>query len=388
MKQNGIMGYRLVCLFLGSICFSVQIHAESSIIGVCFFDDHTESSTWGDEKCSTKTAFIKALSTQAHIFITPQIWQSFTSFRRKCLTTFKAYNIDDPLQDLHIAQGNVYHTQDNIWLGTTQKFNFMTHQIGLPEVFCFNPHAWELYDTQIGLLYLHKKDIPTTGIPTEQFIRLNTTGHYKPHTNTNHWSQNVHTLFDVSLWNISKEQSKTYIYLHGHGSKRKKPPAYELACGMSALQCAHVLKFFNDELHVDLVGIKSCYWSAQRILELMQDAYGYQQLNFHLFTLISMQEKTWNKWLHPISTYSRSNQVSFSGQYQTFSSALYYLTSMYTNNITPGITALIHSIDDLHCHSGLFGLLASCIAHKQLNKTPSFIPAGSKKPQFVKKGKK
>ncbi len=354
--------YIVFCIFFSSTSFA-------QTIGFCFFDDHGEGSQWislanSDSQGAVKSNFLKTLSAKTkaeNIFVTPSILFSFLSARSRFLAQLRnSLGVQNPLGELSIENRGVYRANGDL-LGSSAYFQGLNNATGVPELFCFDPNAWELYDTHTGLFLLHARHAPTVGLNISNFTRLNINNPGDSQTYYEHWTDGLYYIFDTRSWRIS--QNKACVFLNGHGSERSMQDyRNESACGMPVTSFARFLKFMNDEFPVTFLGVISCHWTAQRAAELMQKQYNYDFLNFGIISLIKTEQAAYTTSLGAIR---RFNAVTRSPQFDTpycvFYDALYDATELYNGYITSQIAQNIGRIDDLHISQITHQRQASCV---------------------------
>lgn len=205
---------------------------------------------------------------------------------------------------------------------------------------------WNVYDTHIGLLYIQHKNATT--LPGMQMNQLSIIKDPFDQTETDtiednkNWPTLFETLFDIHIWQQYHNSPfhKICIYMNGHGMPRASSNhESELVCGVNAKQFAHLLDFFNTQLRINLLGVQSCYWTTQRIHELMEELYGYKTLHFSILTPMSA-EKT--LWLDTAYNYMQSE-----GKQSCFFECCADFTEQYTNQVTDEIKAIVYNADTL-----------------------------------------
>lgn len=155
---------------------------------------------------------------------------------------------------------------------------------------------WKIFDTTIGLFLLKHNNAPShAGIKESMCIPL--AQPFKQHNipyNKN-WSRLFASLFNIKEWHAyhAMHKESSFIYINGHGSPKAFSYRYEQACGITTSDFAHILKFFNDTLKINLLGVQSCYWTSARILEVMQNKYNYQTLTYNIITPLKSEEELW-----------------------------------------------------------------------------------------------
>lgn len=158
---------------------------------------------------------------------------------------------------------------------------------------------WNCYDTQRGLLYFsYKESENKLGIKVDTFKVIEDPFNTVVITNIKddvNWPAQFGSLFDLQLCAQyhSNPESRIVVYMNGHGTPRADNINYELACGISAPQFAQLLTFFNHTLHISLLGVQSCHWTAERIKELMTEHAKANPITFTILTPLSTEEGLW-----------------------------------------------------------------------------------------------
>ncbi len=368
LRLNDLAIAKISTIFLGLFC-SVNLFAMADGVnatGICIFDDTGESAGWTEPGVPTKTIFLKAVCKKApHIFITPNIWHSFVRIRQDLLGQLRHYNhIQNPTRELSIQNGNVIQRVGNYHytIGDSRglpaldalKPAFYTGDgFGMLELLSFDAEEWNLYDTHTGLYYLQRTDTPPIGIQVQNFTQLNPNNLVAPTTYFEHWTDGLYYLFDAREWNQYNQQSqqKAFVYIFGHGSPRaQNPHEIETACGMPGNKFAYLLQFFNDIFHIDMLGIQTCYWTAQRAAELMQRQYNYDFLNYAIISLLETEQQVYNCALMPISQFDPNTQrMQFQTDAVTFYEALSRATQRYAGQMSHEMMHLIRNVDERRC---------------------------------------
>ncbi len=206
----------------------------------------------------------------------------------------------------------------------------------------FMPY-WDVYDTHIGLLYVKQKSCTDTiGINVQQFSLIADPFNKDEidKVNDDAWPQQLPALFDLNTWRAyhNNPKSKIVVYMNGHGTRRVGQLQAELASGIRATSFATLLRFFNDQLMVHVVGIQSCFWTAERIYELMQE-HGYDKLNFTILTPMSIEK---GLWLDTINNYlNKKDKVA------CFFDCCVSFTQCFNNEVTNEIKQMINNTDTL-----------------------------------------
>lgn len=203
---------------------------------------------------------------------------------------------------------------------------------------------WNFYDTKQGLLYIQAKDTDNSlCINIETFAHIENPFDLKVinATQDGQWYQTFATLFDLNACrkNHNHAQSKIAVYMNGHGMPRSTPTDQLLACGINYKQFAQLLKLFNDELPVTLLGVQSCYWTTARIAELMLNEYNLETLKFTVLTPLSIEKSL---WLDSVGNYLQKGDERF-----CFFDCCVDMTQTFTHNVTDEIKDIVYSTDTL-----------------------------------------
>lgn len=230
------------------------------------------------------------------------------------------------------AQCDHIFTNKLLWKECTQKLDKESYM-----------QNWSVYDTHIGLLYMQfNKHHPDIGFNIKQWTHIEDPFDITiiDQISDDAWPKKFETLFDISRWNQAHrhQNSKIIIYMNGHGTRRTNELEVALSCGISASDFARVLKIFNDQLHIHVLGIQSCFWTTERIHELMQN-YGYTTLHFTILTPLSSEQ---GLWLDTCNNYKRKKGSSF-----CFFDTCLQFTHLYHDALTTEIKDIINSTDTL-----------------------------------------
>lgn len=185
---------------------------------------------------------------------------------------------------------------DHIFINPTLWFAFLDnleqHKVN------FDPTAWEFYDTTLGLMYLHNTAVSHhEGIQHQQFKRiinpldLNVIGTI---INRN-WTGDLDKMFNVPAWQayFRDQNHKSMVYLSGHGAQRPKTAEYtSIGCGILSDDLTQVALFLNSQLNIDTLVINSCYWTADRLRETLQQA-GAPELICTIISPLQTEEMLW-----------------------------------------------------------------------------------------------
>ncbi len=203
--------------------------------------------------------------------------------------------------------------------------------------------CWDMYDTHIGLLYLKQKSVTDDiGIKVQQFSPIKDPFNLQEinEVKNDRWPQQFDTLFDLNSWRMyhSNPGSRIVVYMNGHGTRRIGQFESELAGGIRATSFATLLQFFNDQLHIHLLGVQSCFWTAERIHELMQQ-HGYTTLNFTILTPLSIEKGLWLDTVH--------NYLNKKDKVSCFFDCCMSFTQSFNNEVTDEIKEMINNTDTL-----------------------------------------
>lgn len=203
--------------------------------------------------------------------------------------------LDETLKTMSSGCSHLFLNK-KLWISCINDTYFAQLDANSKKDFCAQ---WNCYDTQKGLLYFsYKESINALGVKIDTFKRIDDPFNNDIITAIKddfNWPTHFDALFDLQacVANHNNPESKIVVYMNGHGTPRIDNLAYELVCGISAPQFAHLLTFFNNTLHISLLGVQSCHWTAQRIKELMTKHAHVNQINFTILTPLSTEEGLW-----------------------------------------------------------------------------------------------
>lgn len=201
---------------------------------------------------------------------------------------------------------------------------------------------WSVYDTTIGLFLLKHKNTPShAGIKVSMCILVKQPFNLHNTPYNAHWSRLLPSLFNIKEWHayhITHKES-SFIYISGHGSPKTSNYQYELACGITTSDFAYILKFFNDKLKINLLGIQSCYWTSKRILEVMQKKYGYKTLSYNIITPLKAETTL---WITDLSFQYYCQQPTY-----CFYEAIKRMMLQYKGRLTQRMKLIMKNIDTL-----------------------------------------
>ncbi len=150
--------------------------------------------------------------------------------------------------------------------------------------------TYNVFDTHKGLIYLHNKqdNAQNIGIKAETFTLLQDLNQEQVDALSAEafWVPRLPEFFDLAQWQTYHAQPNrlVMVYMSGHGDPRKEDPKYDYCCSMNRLLMAATCKIAHKELAAKIVAVKSSFWPAQRILELMQSVHHIEQLPCTLIT--------------------------------------------------------------------------------------------------------
>lgn len=203
---------------------------------------------------------------------------------------------------------------------------------------------WDVYDTHIGLMYIHNKKASfLPGMDMNKCSLIQDPFNIETIESINEdrkWGSDFESLIDIKSWQQyhSNPNNKICVYMNGHGMMRATTGHdSELVCSINAKQFAHLLDFFDSKLRIDLLGIQSCYWTAQRVHELMNDIYGHKTLHFTILSPLNSEEVL---WLDTAYNYMNSDNEKTS-----FFECCADFTEQYNNKITDEIKELVYKTD-------------------------------------------
>ncbi len=203
---------------------------------------------------------------------------------------------------------------------------------------------WTVYDTKKGLLYItHNNAKNTLGIDVHNFKKIDNPCNVEVINaiQDNRWPLTFATLFNLKTCqkNHAHLESKICVYMNGHGIPRTGSVVNDLVCGIPATDFAQLITFFNNELNISLLGVQSCYWTTQRIQELITSECNLTKLNFSIITPLSSEV---GLWLDTINNYLKKDDNRF-----CFFDCCHDLTATYTGDITEEIKTTIYNTDTL-----------------------------------------
>ncbi|MEX0849599.1 MAG: hypothetical protein WD055_05190 [Candidatus Dependentiae bacterium] len=276
--------------------FLISIPLEAQVTGICIFDDTDDPASW--KTAAIKKEFVNTLDSDAeHIFLTPSLWKAYKN-------RFK----------------NSKHRRN----------------------FCNN---YDLFDTHIGLFYINKKKSNTKiGIKIQSFTRISQPfASIKPTSHNYHWATRFHTVFDIQEWQAyyCQPSHKSFIYMNGHGSARSCHLHCCMAAGIPGDKFASLLKFFNDQLKIDIFGMQSCFWTSGRVLKMMNQTYGLKKLHFTIFTPLKTEQTL---WLNPFCSQCTCPQCR---NIYSFFAGIKKIAHAFSGNINESIKQIIRQIDTL-----------------------------------------
>jgi hypothetical protein len=197
---------------------------------------------------------------------------------------------------------------------------------------------WDVYDTGIGLVYLHNKEDTQTniGIATHKFSKLANVQEAALATlsKESRWVPSFIELFDVAAWQNYHTAShrSVMLYMNGHGLPRSPEQVFNMCCSLSTPDFATLFKTMLEQLKVDVFVIQSCYWTAQRVLDLMDELHGMKTLPC---TVISPLEKERALHLDGLGNYLQGETPCF---FDGCREATYELDGSLDKEVTKYIT--------------------------------------------------
>jgi hypothetical protein len=238
-----------------------------------------------------------------HIFITPGILQEFVTLRNRCLKELASTGINNPQETCSVHNGKLYIDNQLV----TLEDELETY---LTELFVFSPDEWHIYDTHLNLYYLQYKDAPDVGIYTEHFTHIDDLNNYnydsmpkifkKNNECSTGWIHHLEELFNSEKWHnyINKTNKQPIIFLAGHG-------LYDnLICGMQTNQFKNIFTYIDTQLNAEYLAVISCFWPAQRIVELMNETDSPCKFNLGLLTPIDSNTETYTYTRPFLKTYN------------------------------------------------------------------------------------
>lgn len=149
---------------------------------------------------------------------------------------------------------------------------------------------YNIFDTHKGLAYLHSKhdNAHNIGIKAEIFTPLQelTQERIDELGAEAFWIPRLPEFFDLAQWQAYHAQPNrlVMVYMSGHGNPREEDPKFDYCCSMNRLFMAATCKIAHKELAAQILAVKSSFWPAKRILELMQSVHHIEQLPCTIIT--------------------------------------------------------------------------------------------------------
>lgn len=151
---------------------------------------------------------------------------------------------------------------------------------------------YSVYDTHKGLIYLHATcdTEPAPGVKTEDFTRLHdvTDATLNTLSGETFWVPELFKLFDAEQWQTYHKETNREVlcYVNGHGHARSGDILNDYCCSTNSLVAAALLNSLQKRLACTVCAVKSGYWTAQRLLEVMQAVHKVKTLAMALVTPI------------------------------------------------------------------------------------------------------
>jgi hypothetical protein len=274
---------------------------------VCILNDAGEGPGWGAD--AVKNEFVKlTLDKAPHIFVTPDTLQGYLVCKKLCVEALAELQIRDvDFSQSVIRDGNLIAMRDK---PVPVEYQYLARS--LTPLVSFNLQKWDVFDTGKGLFYIHYKEAPFfEGIRYRSFKYVTQLNEASIGSTKAAWPKRVAELFDVAQWKAftSQEQNHCFMFMFGHGSPASSDIRCEIACGVDAEDFALILHFINNNLPLDMLGVITCYWTADRMLQLMKQMRFCSTFNFSLCTPISLQEPVRSEWFTTIDRYEGINAV-------------------------------------------------------------------------------
>ena len=320
--------------------------------GLVIINGNREPSDWFAGP--TKTEFLNNLIDEVpHIFITPQLWHIFCSYRSEQLKKLKPYNVKNPYKDIKVDGYRLYFNK--------KKKEYVVYEKpfdNISLVLVFNPSDWDFFDTRKGLFYLRHKDAASIdfGIKTDQFSLIKDPFALPKQKTNEQWMDDFMNFFDLAKWRRYHSQTgaKKFIQISGHGTSSKMQN--NRLCGMNAPEFVKLAAFFNNDLQLDFLAVETCFWSSSRILELLKKDGNFPKVNFHLLTPIDREQISFARATIPhVQDYDPENYelVLQTHPTYTFYTGLEKVVPAYSGALTQEIKEVIESIEDVvanHSH--------------------------------------
>ncbi len=208
----------------------------------------------------------------------------------------------------------------------------------------FDVNAWQLYDTQLGLMYMRNRAaIEHDGIRYQDFRPIdNPLDDTVINTIINrNWTGDLDKIFDINAWQEyhAHHRHKNMIYMSGHGAQRSTAQEYaSIGCGILSDHLIHVALFFNTHLSIDTFVISSCYWPATRLWNALYQA-GVATVNYNLISPLLTEEILWlTSCIGCTCAKCTHNTPCFFLTCKTF-------TSLYISELTPVLQTILCSSD-------------------------------------------
>lgn len=150
--------------------------------------------------------------------------------------------------------------------------------------------CYDIYDTQQGLVYMHSKEDTAhdLGIKTDTFSQLQelTQERVDALGAEGFWQLQLPKFFDVAKWQAYHAQPNRVVmtYVSGHGSEHFEDQKTEYCGSMNRLFFAALFSIAQKELATNMFAVKSSFWPAQRVLQLMQQVHKVNSFNAAIVT--------------------------------------------------------------------------------------------------------
>jgi hypothetical protein len=249
VKKLAVVAIITLCVvFAGAILLLNPMRKPATVTTVAIIADYKLPNTPNNN--SILCDFIKVVKANCeHIFINPTLWSAFLEHHNQGLIPFDAT-------------------------------------------------AWEFFDTELGLIYMRNRAaVYHDGILHQQFKRI-----IDPLDPTvidtlvnRNWTTDMHTIFNIPAWQAyhADAQHKSMLYMSGHGARRAHSAEYtSIGCGILSPDLVHIASFFNTQLTVTTVVINSCYWTADRLRQELQQA-GVETINFTIISPLLSEQMLW-----------------------------------------------------------------------------------------------
>lgn len=328
--------------------FEKNTHSQFAKLGgektaICFLNDYFEGPEWGQ---TVKHEFVKLIIDKApHIMVTHDILKGLITFRKELLDSLAIHDIHNPLSQCIVEDGKLCYKN-----GMVVPLQNQLLEHNLTELFAFDQDEWIFYDTGLDLFYIRHKDAPERiGINIDRFTYIPDVTLINPTPTRNNWANKIHLLFKPQEWNERAQQhdKKTFIFFCGHGSEKARYPGEEeYACGMTSNNFAKIMKYFNENLKFEMMGIITCFWTTERLFELARKECRIRSLNYSLFTPICIETSVWIYLRPNLEEFNNAaGIIQYAQAYPDFFQALKRVACKKAGFITSAMKKFLQYID-------------------------------------------